>query len=84
MGSTVLHCVTRRLYPAILDNAEVRGTALPSIAAFVRVAENGGFLGAARGLNVATTTVSDQVRALEDALGVRPRLGYCTAVVMLP
>jgi DNA-binding transcriptional LysR family regulator len=56
---------------------------LASITAFVRVAENGGFLGAARGLNVATT-VSDQVRALEDALGARPRLGYCTAVAMLP
>jgi DNA-binding transcriptional LysR family regulator len=37
---------------------------LASITAFVRVAENGSFLGAARGLNVATTTVSDQVRAL--------------------
>ena len=57
---------------------------LASVTAFVRVAENGGFLGAARGLNVATTTVGDQVRALEDALGVHPKLGYCTAVAMLP
>jgi hypothetical protein len=52
---------------------------LASIAAF----ENGGFSAGARGLNVATTTVSDQVRALENALGVRPRPGY-SAVAMLP
>jgi DNA-binding transcriptional LysR family regulator len=44
---------------------------LASIAAFVRVAENGGFSAAARTLNLSTTTVSDQVRALEDALGAR-------------
>ncbi|HYZ42105.1 MAG TPA: LysR family transcriptional regulator, partial [Stellaceae bacterium] len=39
--------------------------------AFVRVAENGGFSAAARSLNVSPTTVSDQVQALETALGVR-------------
>ena len=44
---------------------------LASITAFVRVAENGGFSAAARSLGVSTTTVSDQVRALESALGVR-------------
>jgi DNA-binding transcriptional LysR family regulator len=44
---------------------------LASIAAFVRVAESGGFSAAARHLNVSTTTVSDQVRALENTLGVR-------------
>src|ERR1700757_2041447 len=44
---------------------------LASITAFVRVAENGGFSAAARSLDVSTTTVSDQVQALEDALGVR-------------
>ncbi len=44
---------------------------LASITAFVRVAENGGFSAAARSLNVSTTTVSDQVQALENALGVR-------------
>jgi DNA-binding transcriptional LysR family regulator len=44
---------------------------LASMTAFVRVAENGGFSAAARHLNVSTTTVSDQVRALENALGVR-------------
>jgi DNA-binding transcriptional LysR family regulator len=44
---------------------------LASIAAFVRVAEIGGFSTAARSLNTSTTTVSDQVRALENALGVR-------------
>jgi DNA-binding transcriptional LysR family regulator len=44
---------------------------LASITAFVRVAENGGFSAAARGLNVSTTTISDQVAALENALGVR-------------
>jgi DNA-binding transcriptional LysR family regulator len=42
-----------------------------SITAFVRVAENGGFSAAARHLNVSTTTVSDQVQALESTLGVR-------------
>src|SRR6266851_2832921 len=44
---------------------------LASIAAFLRVAENGGFSAAARSLNRSTTTVSDQVQALENALGVR-------------
>jgi DNA-binding transcriptional LysR family regulator len=44
---------------------------LASITAFVRVAANGGFSAAARGLNVSTTTVSEQVQALETALGVR-------------
>ena len=42
-----------------------------SITAFVRVAQNGGFSAAARSLSVSTTTVSDQVQALENALGVR-------------
>jgi DNA-binding transcriptional LysR family regulator len=42
-----------------------------SITAFVQVAENGGFSAAARSLNVSTTTVSDQVQALENTLGVR-------------
>src|SRR5271163_2548656 len=44
---------------------------LASITAFVRVAENGGFSAAARSLNISTTTVSDQVQALENALGAR-------------
>jgi DNA-binding transcriptional LysR family regulator len=44
---------------------------LASITAFVRVAENGGFSAAARNLSVSTTTISDQVQALENALGVR-------------
>jgi DNA-binding transcriptional LysR family regulator len=44
---------------------------LASINAFVRVAQNGGFSAAARGLGVSTTTVSDQVQALESTLGVR-------------
>ena len=42
-----------------------------SITAFVRVAQNGGFSAAARSLGVSTTTVSDQVQALENTLGVR-------------
>ena len=42
-----------------------------SINAFVRVAESGGFSAAARSLGVSTTTISDQVQALENALGVR-------------
>ncbi|HEY2528344.1 MAG TPA: LysR family transcriptional regulator [Xanthobacteraceae bacterium] len=42
-----------------------------SIEAFVRVAESGGFTAAARRLNLSTTTVSGQVQALEDSLGVR-------------
>jgi DNA-binding transcriptional LysR family regulator len=44
---------------------------LASITAFVRVAENGGFSAAARNLNVSTTTVNDQIQALENTLGVR-------------
>jgi DNA-binding transcriptional LysR family regulator len=44
---------------------------LSSINAFVRVAEAGGFSAAARSLSVSTTTISDQVQALENALGVR-------------
>jgi DNA-binding transcriptional LysR family regulator len=42
-----------------------------SILAFVRVAESGGFTAAARRLSLSTTTVSGQVQALEDSLGVR-------------
>jgi len=42
-----------------------------SITAFVRVAESGGFTAAARRLNLSTTTVSEQVQALENALSVR-------------
>jgi DNA-binding transcriptional LysR family regulator len=44
---------------------------LAGITAFVRVAESGGFTAAARRLSLSTTTVSDQVRALENALDVR-------------
>ena len=44
---------------------------LASITAFVRAAESGGFTAAARRLDLSTTTVSDQVQALENALGVR-------------
>jgi DNA-binding transcriptional LysR family regulator len=44
---------------------------LASIAAFVRVAANGGFSAAARSLNLSTSTVSGQVQALEASLGVR-------------
>src|SRR5580704_15441056 len=44
---------------------------LASINAFVHVAENGGFSAAARSLGVSTTTISDQVQALENVLGVR-------------
>jgi DNA-binding transcriptional LysR family regulator len=44
---------------------------LASINAFVRVAETGGFSAAARSLQVSTTTISDQVQALENTLGVR-------------
>jgi DNA-binding transcriptional LysR family regulator len=42
-----------------------------SLAAFVRVVENGGFSAAARRLNMSTTMVSNHVQALEDRLGVR-------------
>ena len=44
---------------------------LASITAFVRVAESDGFTAAARRLNVSTATVSENVQALENALGVR-------------
>lgn len=44
---------------------------LATITAFVRVAEAGGFTAAARRLNRSKATVSDQVQALENALGVR-------------
>lgn len=44
---------------------------LASITAFVRVAESGGFTAAARHLNLSTTTVSDQVQALENTHSVR-------------
>jgi DNA-binding transcriptional LysR family regulator len=44
---------------------------MAGITAFVRVAAKGGFSAAARSLNLSTTTVSDQVQALEAALGVR-------------
>src|ERR1700745_3590211 len=42
-----------------------------SITAFVRVAESGGFSAAGRRLNLSKATVSDQVQALENALGAR-------------
>src|SRR5580698_4411633 len=42
-----------------------------SINAFVGVVESGGFTAAARRLRLSTTTVSDQVQGLENALGVR-------------
>ena len=44
---------------------------LVSITAFVRVAESDGFTAAARRMNVSTATVSENVQALENALGVR-------------
>jgi DNA-binding transcriptional LysR family regulator len=44
---------------------------LASIAAFVRVVENGGFTAAARHLNLSTTMVSNHVQELEDRLGAR-------------
>jgi DNA-binding transcriptional LysR family regulator len=44
---------------------------LASLNAFVRVAEDGGFSAAARRLNVSKATLSDQVQALENVLGVR-------------
>jgi DNA-binding transcriptional LysR family regulator len=44
---------------------------LVSITAFVRVAESGGFTAAARRLNLSTAAVSENVQALENALGVR-------------
>src|SRR5260221_2022958 len=42
-----------------------------SVAAFVRVIENGGFSAAGRHLNLSKARVSHQVQALENALGVR-------------
>src|SRR5271156_3563113 len=42
-----------------------------SITAFVRVTESGGFSAAGRRLNLSKATVSDQVQALENALGER-------------
>jgi DNA-binding transcriptional LysR family regulator len=42
-----------------------------SITAFVRVAESGGFSAAGRRLSLSKATVSDQVQALENALGAR-------------
>jgi DNA-binding transcriptional LysR family regulator len=44
---------------------------IASITAFVRVAESGGFTAAARRLSVSTAAVSEQVQALENALGAR-------------
>jgi DNA-binding transcriptional LysR family regulator len=44
---------------------------LTSIAAFVRVVENGGFTAAARHLNLSPTMVSNHVQKLEDRLGAR-------------
>jgi DNA-binding transcriptional LysR family regulator len=44
---------------------------LAGITAFVRVAESGGFTAAARRLDLSTTTLSSQVQALEESLGVR-------------
>ena len=47
-----------------------------SITAFVRVAESGGFSAAGRRLNLSKATVSDQVQALENALGGAPAEPY--------
>ena len=44
---------------------------LASIAAFVRVVENGGFTAAARRLNLSPTMVSNHVQELEERLGAR-------------
>ncbi|MFM0267941.1 LysR family transcriptional regulator [Paraburkholderia sediminicola] len=44
---------------------------MASLTAFVRVVESGGFTVAARRLDLSTTTVSNQVQALENSLGVR-------------
>src|SRR5262249_38606429 len=49
----------------------VRMDRLASITAFVRVAESGGFSAAGRRLNVSKAAVSDQIQALEGALGAR-------------
>src|ERR1700739_2759218 len=42
-----------------------------SLTAFVQVVENGGFSAAGRHLNLSKAAISDQVQALENALGVR-------------
>jgi DNA-binding transcriptional LysR family regulator len=42
-----------------------------SLRAFVQVVESGGFSAAGRRLNLSKATVSDQIQALENALGVR-------------
>jgi DNA-binding transcriptional LysR family regulator len=44
---------------------------LTSLAAFVQVADSGGFSAAGRRLNMSTTMVSNHVQALEDRLGAR-------------
>lgn len=44
---------------------------LASINAFVRVTESGGFTAAARRLNASTAAISENVQALENALGAR-------------
>ncbi|WP_434667489.1 LysR family transcriptional regulator [Paraburkholderia sp. A3BS-1L] len=44
---------------------------MASLTAFVRVVESGGFSAAARRLGLSTTTISNQVQALEERLGVR-------------
>jgi len=44
---------------------------MASLTSFVRVVESGGFSAAARRLDLSTTTISNQVQALEDSLGVR-------------
>ena len=60
-------------YPEALKPAPAPITAdrFASITAFVRVAESGGFSAAGRRLDLSKATVSDQVQALENALGVR-------------
>src|ERR1700740_359234 len=44
---------------------------LPSLTAFVRVVDRGGFSAAGRKLNMSTTMVSNNIQALEERLGVR-------------
>jgi Bacterial regulatory helix-turn-helix protein, lysR family len=46
----------------MLDNWDLRMDRLGSLTAFLRVAESGGFTAAARGLNLSTTRVSEQVQ----------------------
>jgi DNA-binding transcriptional LysR family regulator len=50
---------------------ESRMDRLASIAAFLRVVENGSFTAAARHLDISPTMVSNHVQALEDRLGAR-------------